>query len=173
MKKRIILLIFLFIAIPFQEIVYSEKLPSCIEVVADRQKPGAAPDCAPMILDNDEAFQYISQMKAQKLENKWCIFFTEKAFEELKHDKNPYELIWKMLAMIVSATQTLYEDMRDIYIAILPKNETEMAKFLTGRYSNILAYAKSTLPNPFETEFPPQHRHYAYRLIVYDFTSWE
>lgn len=157
----------------FQNVAYSGELPSCIEVAANRQKPGAAPDCAPMIIDNNEAFQLLSQTRAQKLGPRWCIFLTEKAFEDLKRDKNPYELVWEMLAMTVSATQTLYEDMRDIYIAIMPKNETEMAKFIRGEYGKILAYAKSTLPNPFETEFPPKHRHSVYRLIVYDFMSWK
>ena len=163
------------ISILFSVNAFSNEIPSCIQVVANKNSPGAAPDCAPLIMENEKAFKMIQQLKAQKLGHNWYVFFSKEGLKNLKKDKQPYSFVWKMLALLVSATQTLYEHFGDLYVVITPKNKEELQKLLIGTYpqNKTIAFAKSVLPsNLLKLKFPPKHRHEIYRLIVYDFMNY-
>ncbi|MGE3296125.1 MAG: hypothetical protein AB7I68_02125 [Porticoccaceae bacterium] len=146
----------------------SESIPSCYEIVKTKTKAGASPNCAPLIINNDIAFDVINYFNGKRISYDWYFFVAE------KDSKMTYKAKWDALSLFVSSVQSLYEENSDIYFVIYPESDREKSLINLGQYpaEKIIGYAKYVLPkNPFSSNkdhvFPENHHKRIYKLIVY------
>jgi hypothetical protein len=162
-----LIIFFVFIFLVNTQFAFGQNIPSFMEIAEKRTKPGASPTCAPHIMDNGTAFEVLKPFK--KIGYDYYLFATEKEWEKIEYNER-----WRVLAIAVSAMQSLYGDNCDVYLAVTPK--TEMDKLMLGlnptmdRIKGHAKYIYRVPKNLFgsKTErFPARHHERLYNLIVY------
>ena len=148
-------------------ILKAENIHSCINEASNRNKAGASTNCAPVILSNDTAFEIIKTFNVVKVGYDRYIFMKKE-----KLSKIDYKRKWELIALMVSAVQSLYGENADCYLASLPETEADKTALMLDSYpeSRIAACAKYVWPDlkshP-ERKWPPNHHERLYKLIVY------
>ncbi len=145
----------------------AENIPSCIEIASKKDKPGASANCAPIILSNDKAFEIIKTFNIKKVGYDRYVFMKKEELLKADHKSK-----WELLALMVSAVQSLYEENVDCYIAVLPETDAEKTALILGSYpeSKVAAHAKYVWPDlkPHPgRKWPANHHQRLYKLIVY------
>src|SRR5687768_7412303 len=148
--------------------VYGADIPSCSEIASQRSQPGASPKCAPRIIENDRAFEILKN--AEQIAFKWYLFGSESDWKKIPRDK-----MWSLLALTVSAIQSLHDSDGDVIFAISPNSDFEKLMLLQGQYppKKIKAHARYmaseslALIGKEPKGYPPGHKERLYTLIVY------
>ena len=142
------------------------EIPSCMDLVKDRNEPGATEQCAPPIVQNDAAFKIIKEFGLKQVGLNWYIFGKEEGWKTFNAKSR-----WQLLITSISAIQSLHTGNADIYMVDLPETETEKASLMLGNYpmSKIKGHAKYNMGKLFNksNQFPPGHHERMYTLIVY------
>jgi hypothetical protein len=148
--------------------LHGSDIPSCSVIAASRSQPGASPKCAPQIIENDKAFQVLKS--AEQIAFKWYIFGSESEWKKLPPDK-----VWGLLALTVSAIQSLHDSNADVMFVVSPNGDAEKLLLLYGQYPSkkIKAHARYMASETIELKgeerkgYPPGHKQRLYTLIVY------
>lgn len=136
---------------------------SCFDV-EERTEPGASDYCAPIRLTNEEAFKALQNLQKLGLRKIGFDYFM------ITTEPFPPDLVWKVLAVGVSAIQTLYGANADIYVMRPPSARGEELFSLFGEVPEhlLLGRARYVWPVPEKLSPPgPDHFDRFYVLIVY------
>ena len=160
--KRLLMLVLL-AAAELASPAAAQEIPSCLEFADKQTAPGASPDCAPINITNAEAFNVLQEFKVQKSGYDYFIARRTDEWESLSSSA-----IWQLLALVVSAIQSLYNENSDVYfIADVGRAPMFLDEVPQDQIVARAIYpSPSLLLNPTEV-YPPGHHERMYTLIVY------
>ena len=102
---------------------FGEGIPSCMDVA--QSSPGASPPCFPKIIENDKAFDVLR--RAEEISYHWYVFGSEKDWQAMSYrDK------WTLLALVVSAIQSLHDANSDVHFVVTPANDLDKSLLSLG-----------------------------------------
>lgn len=145
-----------------------DPINSCVDLVRGLDKPGATDACAPPMMSNQLAFEFIESFSLQKIGYNWYLFGNESSWNEF-----PTHSRWEILAMSAGAVQSLYGSNADVYLALMPTNSREKIELLlsdlpVSQLKGIAEYNMSgTLAQGSDVKYPAGTHHKLYTLIVY------
>ncbi len=143
------------------------EIPSCVRLAGEMTSRGAMPDCAPMSLPNDTAFDVLEEFHVERVGDDYYVLADQAVWDDLE-----ITAIWEMLAYSISSLQTLYDSPCDLTFMSIPSGYDAVADglSLTSLPDDAVvarAIFKSAGELSILDEFPYNHSEMRYTLIVY------
>jgi len=144
-------------------------IPSCYDdLAAKNTAPGAGPECTPLIIDKDNALNFLKEFSVRKINKKWYLFISPDEFA----GEMDAVARWKTLSLLVSAVTSQFGEEADCFIARVPEKKEEKEALLAGDYpGELIAAAARHVPLSQEEQsgkkWPEYHHHCLYALTVY------
>lgn len=142
----------------------ADPLPNCMDIVEGRQQPGALPDCAPAVVSNELAFDFLhKELPFREVRGRY--FLALPLSEWKTFDLNE---MWWALSMAVSSALALYGEADEVYFVVEPEREIERQALAHGVVrGHVVARARHAWHRDDDVQAPPDALPKRYTLIVY------